>query len=81
MKNVVHLYGFTKLTEMSTVAASFNISVGFTAAFDLDFVLTQETLFLRVFTLSSKERAYALLKDGSRVFEIALLLRDRHFFI
>ena len=74
MKNVVHLYGFIKLAEMNTVAASFSISAGFTAAFDLVFVLTQETLFLRVFTLSSKERAYALLKDGTRVFEIALLL-------
>ena len=74
MKNVVHLYGFIKLTEMNTVAASFSISVGFTAAFDLVFVLTQETLFLRVLTLSSKERAYGLLKDGTRVFEIVLLL-------
>ena len=79
MKNAVHLYEFIKLTEMNTVAASFSISAGFTAAFDLVFVLTHETLFCRVFTL--KERAYALLKDGTRVFEIALLLRDRHFFM
>ena len=74
MKNAVHLYEFIKLTEMNTVAASFSISAGFTAAFDLVFVLTHETLFFRVFTLSLKERAYALLKDGTRVFEIALLL-------
>ena len=74
MKNAVHLYGFIKLTEMNTVAASFSISAGFTAAFDSVFVLTHETLFFRVFTLSLKERAYALLKDGTRVFEIALLL-------
>ena len=74
MKNAVHLYEFIKLTEMNTVAASFSISAGFTAAFDLVFVLTHETLFFRVFTLSLKERAYALLKDGTRVFEKALLL-------
>ena len=55
--------------------------VTFTAKVELVFVLHSRTLFLRVVILKSTERPYVPLKNGTRDFQIALRLRDRHVFM
>ena len=46
------------------------LSTSFTAKFELVFVLTQENaFFLRGFILKPTERAYVLLKNGTRDFK------------
>ena len=45
------------------------------------FVLTQENALFRGFILKSTERSKVLLKNSTRVFKIALRLRDWHVFI
>ena len=57
------------------------LPASFKAKFVLVFVLTLESAFPKRFHFKETERAYVLLKNGTRDFQNTLRLRDRHVFM